>query len=276
VKTRSYLFIILNIIWLCLNSSWALPQSANEELITEELEQRLLREFKAANPSGDQQILIYSMVGQELLFYSQDEKAKSYLEKAIDAQGTEDKTQAYLDLIMLETKYRRQETALQHITELESYWKEHPKTRVKELAEIVQDLRRLNSGEDLEGLTTFLASVGISQRFTQLMKAGHYAQALSLVNNEQVGDSTIVIKTKVDLLRSLTRGRAQSELLCADTFAQYPNAYSYSMMICSILHDYQKEGTLNLETFKRLEEYFKHDHKHESYLLQMVKKLGEN
>lgn len=260
---------LLVLIGLLLSSSGA------EEAANQALEQELLEQFLKANPNEDRKALVYMLVGQELVFHGQDDKAREYYRKAIETKSDENKNRAYIDLIMLDYKRGDQSATLKGLDDLENYWKQFPKHQDESLAAYTNDLRKLINKEQPEQFQGFLATQAYQNHFHELMKAGDYLQALALVRVENIESSHIVMKVKVDLLYALTAGRMKRELFCEPTFRQYPKAYSYSVLLCSLLLDFQSRRPLAKETIKKLEQYFETEHQHERYLLDMVKRLEE-
>lgn len=233
------------------------------------------REFLSHNPNEERKTLVYLIAGQEFLFHKDYKNAKKFYQLAINTKGQEDKTQAYIDLILIAQLQDNEAEARTILQELKTYVKAHEKYQSDALTEYLAELENYLSEEPHHRaqVAGYLRQAAREKNFAQAMKDHDYLLALSYINLERVPESGIIMQTKVDLLRSLTGGPSGRELFCAPTFKKHPNAFSYSMMICSLLHDYHARRPLDQQKLSQLEDYFKTNHQHEVYLLDLVKKL---
>jgi hypothetical protein len=67
--------------------------------------------------------------------------------------------------------------------------------------------------------------------------------------------------------------RQTKTLLCQEMYQKFPDSYSYSMKICSILNDYLKTGKIGPEKIQNLEKYFSKNHQDKKFLFTAVKEL---
>ena len=107
-----------------------------------------------------------------------------------------------------------------------------------------------------------------------LLKNKLYEKAILSLNPEKLNDP-LNAKYRIiyDLLNVKIKKRAVKKLYCFEEYQKNPEDYQYSNLLCDFLIDYLRDGKLENDHFKVIEEYFlKHDLK-EIYLLQVAKDL---
>lgn len=269
---KTVLIQIVSIFFISIFSAHSTESLSAEEI--KKIETAWLAEFKAGKPSLEREYLVYLNIAQDFMLHGLDDQSIKYLNKAIDLEVQENKTQAYIDLIMLSEK-RSDESFKENLDALQKYWQKNPKLTNKELKEYLNSLMKIEKGKfsTADFSHRFYGVTAREKVFHDSIKAKDYAKALSLMNASHVKDAGIVAQVKFDLLMTLAKKERSHQLLCSEAFKKYGKVYSYSMMVCSILHDYQKTQTVKAESLQELENYFKDQPSQESYLIELVKDL---
>ena len=269
---KTVLIQIVGLYIIGLFSAYSSENLSAEQI--KKIETAWLAEFKAGKPSLEREYFVYLNIAQDFLLHGLHDQSTKYLKKAIQLEINENKTQAYIDLIML-SENKSDQSFKENLEALNKYWQENPKYTNKDLTEYLNSLMKIEKGNFTakDFSHRFYGVTAREKVFHDSIKSKNYNKALSLMNPVHVKDAGIIAQVKYDLLMTLVKKNKHHQFLCSDAFAKYGKIYSYSMMICSILHEYQKTEKIESKNIEELESYFKEQSSRDSYLLEMVKDL---
>jgi len=269
---KTVLIQIVGLYFLGLFSAYSSENLSAEEI--QKIETAWLAEFKAGKPSIEREYLVYLNIAQDFLLHGFRDQSIKYLEKAIQLETKENKTQVYIDLIML-SENKADDSFKNNLEALKKYWQVNPNFTNSDLTEYLNSLMKIEKGNFTakDFSHRFYGVTAREKVFHDSLKSKNYEKALSLMNPMHVKDAGIIAQVQYDLLRTLAKKDINHQLLCSETFEKYGKIYSYSMMICSILQDYQKTKKVDSKNIQELESYFKAQANKESALLEMVKDL---
>lgn len=240
-------------------------------------EQRYLEEFHQSGPSDDRKALVYLIVAQEFLNAGQTQKAREYYDLVLGLKTQEDKTRAYVQLIMLNYQTGGVEQVQPDIKNLYAYWDQNPQYQVKEMRVLFDELQSLGQGKfDLQRLeSSYFTHLQFEQALKHFIEKKEYEKAFLLFKRERVLRASIVEQTLYDLLHVLVKGQHVDELICTVRMNKYPKAISYNLQICRILHQYIQGGEVDQSKLNDLGSILNKDYPEQVYLIEMVRSLKQ-
>ena len=108
-----------------------------------------------------------------------------------------------------------------------------------------------------------------------MIKNKKYSEALNTIKPEAL-DSKGINSLEImsyDVLNVVKNKKGVKSLYCTKEFVKYPEAYTYSVLLCGLLNDYLSKNQFDEKRLKRAESYFSQLDKEKSYLLDVVKEI---
>jgi hypothetical protein len=241
------------------------------------IEEKYLAEFLKTHPSEDKKALTYLIVAQELMNVNLEDKAREYYEKTLTLTTKEDKTPAYIQLIMLDYKNGPLSKVQVAINELYQFWQANPHYEMKELRVVFDELLSVSRGDfDTKVVEqTYFSHLRQENHLKNLIIQKEYKKAFLLFQREKVIQASIVDQALYDLLHVLVKKQFTDELLCSVKMNKYPQARSYNIEICKILHRYLKNESILSGDLKAVEALILSEYPEKIYLVQMLRDLLE-
>ncbi len=273
---RSFLIITLAISFL-----QAGPIQAGQELDIGVYEKELSSQVKGLPP--ERRFYLYLLAGRELLDWKAYVWARKYFQLAVDQDTQDDKSEAYVKLVHL--AYLDQDKALtkKMLGRLDDYWKEREARGHK--AHKAQGLEvHYRAWADPENKSAYEAAVKAgsgpalamdSALHYQLMRSGQYKEALAgLHPGKVIASQSVDLQAEFDLLNILVNKDSRHTLTCEQLWEKFKNSYSYGILICGILKDFQANGKVTPAKLKELDDYFDVFDEDMHFLAEAVKKLS--
>jgi hypothetical protein len=246
----------------------ASPLISESEL--KRIEAEALVALKGAKLDRDRYYYAHLIAARELNAHGFKEKAREYFSKALALPTTESKSEPAIELFhdslrRGDDKQARLdlELALKHTSDRDT------KLYLKAMADGFLD-RRADSNPLLDGLQ---GHPMLWKQIERLMRERHYSVALAMLDRDGFVDAPITDKVTYDLLSVLVNGTRAGQLLCEPTLAQYPDAYSYSIKICSLLASLKRSGRADTVKVAEVRKFFEREKVRKPELLSAIEDL---
>lgn len=254
-------FISLFILLVC-HQVYANPSSSQ----VEEVEKVLLAEIKKKNSSEKDKFLLYNLAARELYNYKFYDRATHYYKKVLTLNVTDDKREAYVNLMAIEFA-KDKNISKSTYTEALKYFEKTKKINEPELKRymdfINENFFSKNPSKEFRG---FYGEFSKQRSLKKLIEKKSYKEALSLMNTNNIDDRDLVTKIKYDLLRSLSFGKKKLKLSCESSLKKYPHSIAWTMEICRGLVKYQKGTSPSKKDIERVEESAREQKSSSQYL----------
>lgn len=132
------------------------------------------------------------------------------------------------------------------------------------------------SGKSKENIKGFYGRFVQDANITDMVKDKKYSEALVALNPDSLdpdGMNTLGFVTYDALNVNVNKNKVK-DLYCSSEFKKYPDAYTYSTLICGLLNDYLTNNKFDEQRLKRAEKYFAEMDSEKSYLLEVVKEIN--
>lgn len=271
---KSLIFTIVIVFVVSINAN----ERPNSPIVEQEIEV-IVQQIEKLTKSGDRgEELFYMLIlgARELYNYQSDEKAYKYYQKAANLDLDVDKTEVYISLISLSFQKEDKKKVQKSFKQAKEYFSSHEKYKTDEVDIFLATVEKYLSDDQSEKIEpNFFHTFLSDNRLSKFIDSGKYGKALAMMNPEGLKDSDIGTKTTYDLLRVLVVGRDldPSGLFCSESYARFPNSYSYSMKICGAIHEYIKKGEVSSSRKNDLKAFFDENYQNKSYLLKAVHDL---
>ncbi len=272
--------LCLHLMLLSLSGARA-EQSAvliNESEI-KQIEQQVIKVLAEKNAPPDRYYLAYLLGARALKGVSMMDKAEEYFIKARDLDLLDlkiDKTEIYLELCSIASIKKKKDRVKQRVQEARNYFAKNEAYK-KDLTLDVLDYYEGKKIKNKDSPFAIWAGQMISEKeLQQKIEDKKYAEALAMLNAASLKKSAdLGLQATYDLLVTLNQIPIdEKDYLCKKTLDKYPNSYTYSMLVCAAVIEYQKTKKLAPKTIAELEKYFKNFFQHKSHLLSAVKDLA--
>lgn len=267
---KSFLFTFI----LIISSSHAFAESkmiSVKEI--EAMEAEADKQLQARNLDNKTKLLAYLLAGREFYQYRYYDKAKKYYQNALKIETKENKSEAYINLMAIALKEKDKNSLQEIFKSSETYFKENPSLYTKEIKYYMESIASYLSGKKNEEIKGFYAHFLNEENLTSLIKNKEYQKALSSLNPQALENSDNSSEAIIyDALNVSVHKKNVKNLFCEKELKQYPDAYTYTVLICGLLNDYLTTSKFDEKRLARAERYFAEE-KNRMYLLEMVKEI---
>lgn len=239
--------------------------SKDLETIEKEVQEKL--QSKLVNDS--KKFFINLLAGRELYQYRFYDKAQSYYEEAIKLNVRENKTEAYINLIAIATIKDDKTLLKERYEAAKKYFDDKGNYKTKEVEYYLSAVEKSLSGKGK--VPGFYGYFSQESNLIDLVKNKEYEKGLGLLNPEALKNSHNSFNAIVyDTLNVNVNKKNVKELHCAPEYKKYPNAYTYSTLLCGLLSDYLAHGKFDEKRLKKAQTYFAQENTEKKYLLEAV------
>lgn len=253
---------------LPLGQVWASNAKLDKEVA--ELEKYVLDELNKKNVSQETIFFHYLLAGRETYTLGLDQYSKKYFAKALEMKVQEDKTEAYVNLIAIAHREKKEADKKKYIADFELFLKANSRFATPVMTNYLEFLKTGKPGTMFQHYFGFYSSMNSLE---DSIKKKNYLQAYMSINPKGLEGAEIGLKTTYDLLNVLVNKKKAKKLLCMDTYKKFPKAFSYSVKICAILEQYLAEGKVQPTRIDDLKKYFEKNHQDRAYLVSAVEDL---
>lgn len=241
----------------------------------EAMEAEADKQLQSKNLDNKKKLLAYLLAGREFYQYRYYDKSKKYYQNALKVETTENKSEAYLNLMAIALLEKDNSSLKETFTAAEAYFKKNPSMYTKEIKYYMESISSYLSGKKNPDIKGFYAHFLDEENLISLVKNKEYQKALSVLNPQAFENSDNSSQAIIyDALNVSVHKKNVKKLYCEKEFKQYPNAYTYTVLICGLLNDYLTNSKFDEKRLARAERYFAEE-KDRMYLLEMVKEIKE-
>lgn len=269
--------LFLSLFFIC--TAGQAQSGLQSKLITPEqlkaIEEQVDRELQSNKLDNKKKLVANLLAGREFYQYRFFDKSKKYYQAAINIEVQENKSEAYINLMAIALLSKDKKELQTAYVEAVDYYKKNPAYSSESTKYYLQAIESHLTGKSKEAVKGFYGQFVSEANLIGLVKSKQYAEAFSKLNPERMGgvDNTNLETIIYDLLNvKINKGHVKT-LACNDEYKKYPNAYTYSILICGLLNDYMNTSKLNPERLKRAEKYFTEEAPDKSYMLEVVKEM---
>lgn len=267
--------LFLSLFFIC--TTGHAQSGLQSKLITPEqlkaIEEQVDSELLSNKLDNKKKLIANLLAGREFYQYRFFDKSKKYYQSAKSIEVQENKSEAYINLMAIALLSKDKKELQTAYAEAVQYFKKNPDYSSESTQYYLQAIEGHLTGKSKKAVKGFYGQFVSEANLIELVKSKQYAEALSKLNPERMGgvDNTNLETIIYDLLNvKLNKKKA---LACSDEYKKYPNAYTYSILICGLLNDYVNTSKLNPERLKRAEKYFAEEAPDKSYMLEVVKEM---
>lgn len=266
--------LFLSFLFIC--ATGTAHSSTQSKLITPEqlkaIEEQVDRELSSSKIDNKKRLIANLLAGREFYQYRFFDKSKKYYQAAKSVDTNENKTEAYINLMAISLVSKDKKELKEAYDEAVKYFKENSKYNSDDIKYYMTSIESYLSGKNTNAVKGFYGQFVKEENLVDLVKAKKYAEAMSILNPEKIGEGDITLEVIIyDTLNVALNKKNVKKLFCERELIKYPNAYSYSTLTCGLLSDYLKTSKFNSERLKRAESYFSEIDSGKSYLLEAVK-----
>ncbi|OUR99915.1 hypothetical protein A9Q84_02475 [Halobacteriovorax marinus] len=239
----------------------------------EQIERFFLDEMKVSKPTDTSKFYFYNLAAREFYSYKFYDKSLEYYELAIAMKVSEDKTEAFINLMAIEHAKKREITKKTY-ERVMKYLKGSGKIKEAGISRYMNFISEsFFSDKPAKDFRGFFGQYSKDKSIKSYIKNKEYKKALSLINDKSVYDSDIVNRVQFDLLRSLVLGKAKFKLSCKSTLDKFPNSFAWSMKVCRTLVNYQKGRTPSSKDVSKIKSSLKKQSESRLYFAVAVEDL---
>lgn len=268
--------LFLSFLFIC--ATGTAHSATQSKLITQKelkaIEEQVDRELLSSNIDNKKKLIANLLAGREFYQYRFFDKSKKYYLSATNIDTSENKTEAYINLMAIALISKDKKELKNSYNEATKYFNNNPNYNSEDIKYYLTSIESYLSGKNTNAVTGFYGQFVKEENLVDLVKAKKYAEALSMLNPEKIGEGDITIEVIIyDSLNVALNKKNVKTLFCEKEFKKYPNAYTYSTLTCGLLSDYLKKSKFDPERLKRAESYFAEMDSEKSYLLEVVKEI---
>lgn len=249
------------------------------KLITPEqlkiIEEQVDRELQSNKLDNKKKLIASLLAGREFYQYRFFNKSKKYYQQAIDLKTEDNKTEAYINLMAISIVEKNKSQLSDYYNKAVAYFKAHPSFHSEEIKYYLTSIDSYLTGKNSESVKGFYGQFNQESNLVDLVKSKKYSEAMAMINPASLkGNDNLNLEVIIyDTLNVALNKKAVKELNCTAEYKKYPDAYTYSTLICGLLNDYIDLSKFNSDRLKRAENYFSHDNTEKAYLLEVVKEI---
>lgn len=269
--------LFLSFIFIC--SIGAVHSSTQSKLITKEqlnsLEEQVDRELQSGKLDNKKKLIANLLAGREFYQYRFFDKSKKYYQAATTLDTNENKSEAYINLIAIALVSKDKKEIQKAYAEADKYFKANASYHSEDIKYYLSAIDSYLTGKNPGAVKGYYGQFVGEANLIELVKSKQYAEALTKLNPAALGTEGDMNQETIiyDSLNVVQNKKNVKGLLCLPQYKKYPNAYTYSTLICGLLNDYLKTSKLDTTRLKRAEKYFAEENKDKAYLLEVVKEI---
>nr|BDT27981.1 hypothetical protein BHI3_14470 [Bacteriovorax sp. HI3] len=255
---------------MVLSTAFAAPQSkviSTKDL--EKIETEVQSKLQSSLVDDKKKFFVNLLAGRELYQYRFYDKSKKYYQDAIKLNVKENKAEAYINLMAIALNSKDQAELKAGYEAAKKYFADNSKYKTQDIEYYLSAIEKRLSGKgEVPGFYGYFAE---ESNLIELIKNKEFEKGLSVINPDalkQSQDSFNIIA--YDTLNVAVNKKNVKELYCAPEYKKYPNAYTYSIILCGLLSDYLKQGKFDAKKLARAQTYFKEENQEKKYLLEAV------
>lgn len=269
----------LLILTLFLSASVVNDVKAQSKVVTPKevqvIEEQIDKELKSSKLDNKKRLIATTLAGREFYQYRFFDKSKKYYQSAINIDTKENKSEAYINLIAIALVSKNKKDIQKYYESAQEYFRENKKFKSQEIGYYLSSIEGYLSGKNKENVKGFYGRFVEDANLADLVKNKKYTEALSVLNPESLdpnGMNSLEFIT-YDALNVNVNKKNVKSLYCSEMFKKYPDAYTYSSLICGLLNDYLTNNKFDNQRLKRAEKYFAEMDPDKAYLLEVVKEI---
>lgn len=268
--------LLLTTIIFSLSTTAAFAQS---KLISpkeiEAMEAEAQKQIQSRKLNNKTKLLAYLLAGREFFQYRYYDKAKKYYLEATKIETSENKSEAYINLMAIALIEKNKSSLQENYNSAQIYFNKNSSFYNKEMKYYMASIESYLSGKKNPDIKGFYAHFLNEENLTSLIKNKEYEKALSTLNPQALENADNSAEAVIyDALNVSVHQKNVKNLYCEKEYKQYPDAYTYTVLICGLLDDYLKNSKFDPKRLARAEKYFAEE-KERMYLLDMVKEIKE-
>jgi hypothetical protein len=257
--------------------SFAFAKQILSNKTIKQIESAVQKQMKDKNLTDEKKYYFYLLAGREFLSYNYLDYSQKYYDMALALKFKANHSEVYLKLLAIAVLKKK--NIQKAFDTAKSYFNDHPTDLTGEMKDYLNFIEYSYLSKKTKELKDnvykgFYGQYAGWQDVEDKIKSKSFVEALASLNPDGLQKADIGSKVTYDLLNVVVNHERASNLLCDETYQKYPNAYSYSMMICGSLKKYLKEKKLSKNDLKALEDYFKENHQEKNYLLIPLRELA--
>ncbi len=242
------------------------------------IEERVQQELKNKSLPEEKKFFLNLLAGRELYQYRFFEKAARYYQNAIEMNVSENKSEAYINLIAIAIDKNDKEKVRSLYEDSKNYFQKNPQFKTADIDYYFKTLENylpLKKNQMPPEVKGFYGRFAHEENLINLIKAHEYQKAFSLLNPQGAAQSTNDFNITIyDSLNVLLHKKEVKTLYCNKQYKQYPDSFAMSTIICSLLNDYLEKGKFEDKHVKLADLYFK-ENSEKKYIYDMVGELNE-
>ncbi len=235
----------------------------------EKIETEVQSKLQSSLVDDSKKFYINLLAGRELYQYRFYDKAKTYYQNAINLNVKENKSEAYINLMAIAAIKENKNELKGHYEAAKKYFDEHHEFKTKAVEYYLSTVEKNITGKgEVSGFYGYFSE---ESNLTELVKNKEYEKALGRLNPKALKDGQNSFNAIVyDTLNVNVNKKNVKELYCMPEYKKFPNAYTYSTLLCGLLNDYLANGKFDQKRFKRAQTYFTEDNQEKKYLFEAV------
>lgn len=255
---------------MVLSTAFAAPQStiiSSKDL--EKIEAEVQNKLQSSLVDDKKKFFVNLLAGRELYQYRFYDKSKKYYQDAIDLKVKENKAEAYINLMAIASNNKDEAGLKAEFEAAKKYFADNSKYKTPEIGYYLNAVEKRLSGKgEVPGFYGYFAE---ESNLIESIKNKEFEKGLSALNPEALKNSQNSFNIiAYDTLNVAVNKKNVKDLYCAPEYKKYPNAYTYSIIICGLLSDYLKQGKFDQKKLARAQTYFKEENQEKKYLLEAV------
>lgn len=271
MKKLFFIIAIMSLFGFYTGNSYAQMLTADQVKV---IEAQIDKELLSSKLDSKKKLIANLLAGREFYQYRFYDKSKKYYEAAKKIETKENKSEAYINLIAIGLMSKDKKEMQNAFDEATKYFKKNTPYNTTDIQYYMNSMKNYLSGKHSGELKGFYGHFVREGNLIDLVKKKNYQEALSKLNPagmEEAGTNLEVII--YDALNVALHKKSVKKLYCLNEYKKYPNAYTYSSLICGLLNDYIEKSEFNSERMKRAQKYFTEEDNEKIYLLDVVKEI---
>lgn len=269
--------LVLSLFFIC--TAGHTQSELQSKLITPEqlkvIEEQVDNELQSSKLDNKKKLIANLLAGREFYQYRFFDKSKKYYQAAIDLNTDENKTEAYINLMAISIVEKDKTQLRAFYNQAVEYFKAHSNFHSEDIKYYLNSIDGYLTGKNTETVKGFYGQFNQESNLVELVKSKKYSEAMAMINPVSLkGNDNLNLEVIIyDSLNVVLNKKSVKKLNCTDEYKKYPNAYTYSTLICGLLNDYVVQSKFNPKRLKRAENYFSKDNIDKAYLLEVVKEI---
>jgi hypothetical protein len=238
----------------------------------EEIQAKIAQQLKIKNLKPENYYLVYLTGARSYWDLRNFKKAEEYLVQAADAGVDFDKSEIYINLCNLAYIEKNQEKLKTRVLSAKKYFETNSKFKKALFVDVLDFYEGKKIRTEAKPFKELVSYALSEKELEHKIKSKQYHEALLMMNGPSIKESgNIGLQVIFDALRTVNQLIINDQdLYCRPTLDNFPNSYTYSMLICGALVEYQKSNAISKKTIETLKEYFKKHFNSKSYLLDVL------